>query len=490
MEPTSVLITTEGTYPCYSGGVSVWCDYLIRELANVDFHIFALTHTPSQPFRFTLPANVQSCNLHPIWGTEEPGIATKDFASALERKLRTTEQQIQTAFLPAFEAALREILSENPQSESLGRALLALHLYCRDFDYAGSARSAQAWEVFVRLAGASGLDLSLDDATNCMRWLIRNLSVVSASFPEVELVHASIATTGGIPGAICKLRSGSAYLLSEHGLHLRELYLSLSRCTYSAPCRAFLLRFYGALTRLSYHFADRITSLGEFNKRWQIRLGADAAKIEIAPNGVEAHRFYPLVPAAQRHRPVVLTMARIAPIKGIDTLIRAAAIVRDRFPETTFRILGEVGDNAFHAECTSLVESLRLQHHVEFGCAKDVAEAYRHADIFCLPSRSEAMPFAVIEAMLSGCPVVASDVGCVAGMLGEHGLVVKPNHPEGLASALMKMLATPKEVLKRQAAAARERALERFTIESFGGQFRAAYGDLKNATSGLSRTAA
>ena len=490
MEPTSVLITTEGTYPCYSGGVSVWCDYLIRELANVNFHIFALTHAPSQPVRFKLPANVQSCCLHPIWGTEEPGIASKDFAYALQRKLRTTDEQIRTGFLPAFEETLAQILSAEPQPELLGTALLALHLYCQEFDYAWSARSPQVWEAFVRLACTSGLDLSLDDATNCMRWLIRNLSAVSANFPEVDLVHASIATTAGIPGAICKLRSGSTYLLSEHGLHLRELYLSLSRCRYSRPCRAFLLRFYRALTLLSYHFANRITSLGEFNKQWQIRLGADPQKIEIAPNGVEAHRFYPPPAPAQRDRPVVLTMARIAPIKGIDTLIRASAIVRDKFPETTFRILGEVGDNVFHNECTRLVESLRLRPNVEFGCAKDVAEAYRQADLFCLPSRSEAMPFAVIEAMLSGCPVVASDVGCVAGMLGEHGLVVKPNDPEGLASALMNLLARPKDALRQQAASARERALARFTIESFGRQFRAAYGDLKDETSGLSRTAA
>src|SRR5262249_38402796 len=136
-----------------------------------------------------------------------------------------------------------------------------LHLYCREHDYAWSARSRAAWDVFVKIADWSGLGLTLDDATNCMRWAVRNLSVLSASLPEVDLVHASIATTAGIPGVLCKLRSGSAYLLSEHGLHLRELYLSLSRCAYSAPCRAFLMRFYQGLARLSYHFADRITAL-------------------------------------------------------------------------------------------------------------------------------------------------------------------------------------------------------------------------------------
>src|SRR5262249_11130827 len=141
MGKTSVLIATEGTYPCYSGGVSVWCDYLIRELAEVDFHVFALTHAPSQASRFDLPPNVVSCALHPVWGTEEPGPVPRPFSSVLERKMRTTESIIRSDFLPFFEAAMASILSKDTNPEALGSALLHLYRYCRNYDYVASAGS-------------------------------------------------------------------------------------------------------------------------------------------------------------------------------------------------------------------------------------------------------------------------------------------------------------------------------------------------------------
>ena len=488
MEKASVLIATEGTYPCYSGGVSIWCDYLIRELGEMDFHLFALTHTPSQPMRFSLPPNVVSCYLHPIWGTEEPGPLVNTFSPSYERKLNTTEDAIRSKFLPHFEAVAVSFLGRESNAETLGRSLLGLYHYCRHHDYAISAGSHGAWNVFLKAAMRSDLGLTLDDATNCMRWIVRNLSMVAAHYPDVDVVHASIAATAGLAGVICKMRSGSAYFLTEHGLHLRELYLSLSRCSYSAGCRAFLARFHHALTRLNYYYADLISTLGEFNRRWQIQFGADPRKLMVIPNGVSAERFYPIT-GARPPGQTVLTMARISPIKGIQTLIRAAAEVRDQLPSVRFRILGEAGDIPYHQQCLRLVEEHRLSATIEFGYTDDLGAAYQNADIFCLPSLSEGMPFAVIEAMLSGCPVVASDVGCVSELIGNHGVLVKPNQPSDLAAALIYVLTSPSSQMETQTRAARERALRLFTVASMGERFRTVYKQLNHATFKLNRAA-
>src|SRR5262249_37552368 len=153
-------------------------------------------------------------------------------------------------------------------------------------------------------------------------------AVLAVRYPRVRIVHASMAGLAGIPGVLCKLDQGASYLLSEHGLHLREIYVTLSRSGYSANCPQFLARFLQALVNLSYHYADGITALGSFNRKWQIRLGADPAKIWLAPNGVDPALFHPR-DGERRTRPTVLAMARLFPLKGIEVLLQAAPMVRD-----------------------------------------------------------------------------------------------------------------------------------------------------------------
>jgi polysaccharide biosynthesis protein PelF len=491
MSKTSVLLTTEGTYPCYSGGVSVWCDYLVRYLSDIDYHIFAITHAPSQRARFVCPPNVTRCVLHPMWGTEEPGAYEAKFSQVHERKIRTDRTALLKGFLPHFKASLWQLFSSDPDPESLTQGLFGLHQYFRDYDYADSMGSRAAWEAFLEAAAASNLSLNLEEATNSMRWVQRYLSLLAVRYPRVGLVHSSMAGLAGIPGVLCKLGQGSAYVLTEHGIYLRELYLNLSRSQYSGRCRRFLARFHRAITRMNYHHADVVTCLGDFNRQWQLRFGADLASIRVVPNGVDPGIFRPR-PSLPRPRPTVLTMARIFPLKGIDVLIRAAAEVRDRVPEVRFRVLGEIADRAYFAECLRLVEEFHLGDHVSFGVTSDSASAYAEADVYCLPSRSEGAPYAVIEAMMSGCPVVAAEVGNVPDLLGGTGLTVTPNDAGEMAAALVQLVSPGAEDLRRSLAnRALERARRHFTVSQFAERFEEIYEELVQAPSAavLSRAA-
>ena len=155
MDKTSVLLTTEGTYPCYAGGVSVWCDYLVRYLRDVDYHIFAITHAPSQQARFACPPNVTNCILHPMWGTEEPGAYEANFSQVHERKIRTDRTAVLRGFLPHFKASLRQLFSSDPDPELLTGGLCGLHQYFREYDYASSMGSRAAWAAFLEAAAAS-----------------------------------------------------------------------------------------------------------------------------------------------------------------------------------------------------------------------------------------------------------------------------------------------------------------------------------------------
>ncbi|MCL5743038.1 MAG: GT4 family glycosyltransferase PelF [Acidobacteria bacterium] len=479
MNPISVLLTSEGTYPCYGGGVSVWCDHLVRGLSDVNFHVFAVTHAPSQPHRFTFPENLKSCRTYPLWGTDEPG-EQDDFFPTCVRKLRTTSEVIRAQFIDPFETALGCVLSSKASPEVLATALVRLQSYFKQYDYAQTMASMETWDGFLKVCSAipqDGQVLNIEDATTCMRWLQRYMGVLSAPLPDVDITHASMAGLAALPGTLLKVSRQVPFLLTEHGIYLRELYMYLSRAPYSMPSKRFLVSLNRALVRLSYHYADRVTCICGFNRRWQIRLGADPKKITTVPNGADPAIFHPR-PSAGPRRPTVLTMARIFPLKGLETLFHAAAQVRLRVPNVLFRVLGEASDQQYYAKCLALVRSLDLTSSVEFGHVPNPAEAYAQCDVFCLPSISEGLPYSVIEAMLTGCPIVASDVGGVGEMLSGAGLLVTPGDVKGLAENLLTLLEdTPAAADRRRAlsSAALARAREVYALDSFRKHFREIY---------------
>lgn len=438
----TVLLTTEGTYPYESGGVSVWCDRLIRSLPETRFRILAITGAPDAPLLFRLPDNVVSLQCLPLWGTEEPGPEDEAPLVKYKRKLRTTEAVIQRRFAEAFQTALAAILAPSPQPEVLGGGLVGLHKFARHYDYARAMASQTAWEIFLRACERWPTpegELNLAEAALCMQWLARSLAVAAAPLPRADLAHASMAGLAAVPGVLLKLLYGAAFVLSEHGIYLRELYLQLAGAKYPIRAKRFLLKFSEALASLAYHFADQITTLCEFNRQWQVRLGAAPAKIRVVPNGADPAVFQPRRRPAS-HRFTVLTAARIFRLKGIHVLVEAARRVREKQPRVRFRILGAPADGAYYAECLERVRRLRLEDTVEFGFSDDMPSAYAEADVFCLPSISEAAPLSVLEAMFSGCPVVATNVGGVSEILGNTGVLVRPNDPEALAEGLLFLL--------------------------------------------------
>jgi polysaccharide biosynthesis protein PelF len=350
-----------------------------------------------------------------------------------------------------------------------------MHGYFREHDYHTAFSSTRTWRVFLRHAHQQPSPLTLADATACLRWLTRFLGILATPLPEVDVVHASMAGVAGLPGVILNRQRGTKFILSEHGVYLREVYLSLSRSSYSEGCRRFLMGFYHAVARTNYHSADVITTLGCFNARWQERFGADPERLVLAPNGVDPSRFRPEGPKAAR--PTVLTLARIYPLKGITVLLEAAALVRAQVPDLCVRILGERADEAYFAKCQEIVQRHGLEKCVEFGETKTAELEYRSAHVYCLPSISEAMPFVILEAMLSGCPVVAAEVGNVADVLSGTGLLARPNDPKSLAGQLLRLLAGPNAAADREYFAERglARALHSYTLANAMNKFDQLY---------------
>jgi glycosyltransferase involved in cell wall biosynthesis len=209
-----------------------------------------------------------------------------------------------------------------------------------------------------------------------------------------------------------------------------------------------------ALQRAAYMCAHRIVANAQAVRTRLRREGVPARRIAVVPNGLDLERFPPRTQREPLRRLVIV--ANLRPGKGHDTLIDAMPLVLARFPDARLAIVGEGSERA---RLEALVSNRRLAGAVTFeGHCDNIPLRLADADLFVLPSESEAFPNAVLVAMAAGVPVVATAVGGIVEAVaeGETGLLVSPQNPRALADAVCRLMA---DHPLAQAFAARGRAL-------------------------------
>jgi len=179
--------------------------------------------------------------------------------------------------------------------------------------------------------------------------------------------------------------------------------------------------------------------------------------------------------------PVVVTVANIRFIKGIDVLVRAAALVLAEMSNSQFVIIGAALQEPGYADqLQETMRSLGIQRYVRFlGTRTDVCGLLKQADVFCLPSRSEGMSNALLEAMACRLPCVATDVGGNSEVIveGQTGFLVPNESSHELAAKLLRLLRDP-SLAKRMGEEGR-RVVERdFTVHHMVKRLSDLYGDL------------
>jgi len=186
-------------------------------------------------------------------------------------------------------------------------------------------------------------------------------------------------------------------------------------------------------------------------KAWVRRYRVDPARITVIPNGIDVRRFRPRRPAAAVRRElgipaecrVLGVTGRLHPVKGHTYLLQALPNVIRQHPDVRLVLLG---DGDLRAVLEREVARLGLQEVVHFaGHRSDVADITNVYDIAVLPSLQECMPFAALEAMALGKPVVASRCGGIPELVrdGSTGLMVERRNPGMLAGAILKLLESP-----------------------------------------------
>jgi glycosyltransferase involved in cell wall biosynthesis len=160
---------------------------------------------------------------------------------------------------------------------------------------------------------------------------------------------------------------------------------------------------------------------------------------------------------------VVGTVAHLSPEKGHRTLLEAAARVLSRIPDVHFIL---VGRGELMSSLKAKVEELGIEKKVTFtGFRSDSEALMKHFDIFCLPSISEGLSSAILVAMATSLPVVATQVGGIPELVmdGKTGILVPPDDAAQLADGLCRVLESP-QLREKMGYAGRQRIEEQFTL--------------------------
>jgi glycosyltransferase involved in cell wall biosynthesis len=256
---------------------------------------------------------------------------------------------------------------------------------------------------------------------------------------RIDVVHTHFSPT-------CHFGNLAAWLAGVPGRfwHLR----SMSGIDYGAPSSLGHI----AAQRISCRLVSRIFSVSNAIREDFARLGLPREKITVLPCGVNLERFCAsdVRGAKARIRAslrlpestlLVGTVSRAEPIKGLSVLVEAAARVAAVHSNIRWLV---VGGGSQMPQLQSLARTLGVDNQIIFeGIREDIPDLLQAMDIFVLPSLSEGLPTAAMEAMASGRPVVCSRVGGLAELVthGESGLLFLPGDSVALAEGVLQLVA-------------------------------------------------
>lgn len=204
--------------------------------------------------------------------------------------------------------------------------------------------------------------------------------------------------------------------------------------------------------------------------------------VAVLENGVDLNRFSGIPPLTVQalREPRIGVVANLRSVKGLEEFVQAAARIRSRHPRTVFAVAGE---GELRTDLERQVEAAGLTGRFELlGCVADVPGFLAKLDVAVLCSHAEGMSNALLEYMAAGRPIVATAVGATPDLIadGVHGLLVPPRDAGRLATAIGRLL-DDRALAQRLGAAARRRALERYSREAMVRRFEEFYLSLLSA---------
>jgi glycosyltransferase involved in cell wall biosynthesis len=238
-----------------------------------------------------------------------------------------------------------------------------------------------------------------------------------------------------------------------------------------------LPRYYiGAETQILRRL-DCVIAVSQAVREELLRRGVPVERVVVVPNGIPSEAATVAGEAAATvppFGPTLLTVGRLVAEKNIGAALRVLAVVRAKYPGAGLLIAGE---GPLRAQLEAEARALGVHDAVRFlGFVEQPRRLFSHCDCFLLPSNTEGLPIALLEAMAAGVPIVASGVGGVPGAIANEvgGILVPAGDLESLVSGVMRVL-NDRCLASALGRGARERFEEAFTDERMVERYIARY---------------
>jgi glycosyltransferase involved in cell wall biosynthesis len=255
-----------------------------------------------------------------------------------------------------------------------------------------------------------------------------------------DIVHTH-SSKAGLLGRLAARMAGVKHII--HTPHGHIFYGYYGRC---------LSFMFIILERWAARFTEKIITLTNVGKEEHVQYKiAPAHKFITIHSGLELGSLQPSDTKndvakefnIDKSDKLIGTVARLVPIKGHEFLVKAAPLVLQHYPNTTFLL---IGDGPLRKKLENLAQQLNFFDKIVFsGMREDIPRLLNAIDIFVLPSLNEGMGRVLIEAMVLAKPIVATRVGGVPDVVedGSSGLLVPPADPDALADAICTIMKNP-----------------------------------------------
>lgn len=488
-----VLLLLEGTYPFVAGGVSSWVNQIIRGFPDIRFGAIFIGSKREDygPLRYELPANLVHLEVIYLFDAYdnpkvEPVKADRHILPQVERLHDLLHTDLRH---PDCAATFSGLMDEACPGGKLSHEVF---LY-----------SKMSWDFIKKAYRRYSTDPSFVDYFWSVRtihtpfWRLRE---VAGLCPQARIYHSISTGYAGVLGAFLKHRNARPFMLSEHGIYVKERKIDLYQAQWIKDNRNIFnrdlsqisyfrqlwIRFFEHLGYITYQAADDIVALYEANRLRQVEAGAPAERTSSIPNGIQIEDFVPLRESRPKTPPLVLCLiGRVVPIKDVKTFIRAIHGIVKRLPEAEAWIAGPLDEDPDYVdECRELLRFLGLEDRVKFIGFQKMTDLLPKVGLVVLSSISEALPLVVLEGFAAGVPALTTDVGScrqlVFGLpgedaeLGPSGRVVRIADPEALADAALELLCNT-EAWQAASRAAIRRVEKYYSQDMMFGRYRDLY---------------
>lgn len=460
-----ICLILEGSYPFVRGGVSKWVDDMILSMPDDQFIIWAVGDKEEKRGQYLvdIPENVI---------------------------------EIHEAFL---DTALNQKIRRNPNirlSAEEKKAVSQL-VRCKDPDLnilldCFSEKAINPVELFM---SEVTLDVIKEFCAEAfpfagftdLFWTVRSmflplLYLIGQAMPEADLYHSCSTGYAGALGAFASMKYKKPLVVTEHGIYTREREEEILRADWVIPYfKELWISMFYMFSRFAYQNAQQVTCLFERAATIQEDLGCPSDKITVIGNGIQ-YENYEKIPAKKPDGWVDIgAIVRVAPIKDIKTMIYSFSQLKQQFSNVRLHILGSVNDKEYYEECLSLIDYLEVKDII-FPGHVDINKYMEKFDFTFLTSLSEGQPYAILESMAAGRPLVSTDVGSCRELIegdendrfGPAGYYVTPLHQSEMLEALLIMCEDSKN-REKMSEAGRQRVKAYYNLKGMVENYQKTY---------------